>query len=390
MKTNNSLKNYSYRKVCDKPVTLYKFVSVAIAILLFSCVTAKSWAAISLQEAIEQSAGRIASDLPRGTRVAIVAFKSEHNNLSDHIMGDLAKALYDRKIEVADRQNLKYLYGEQNLPYVSEESAPGIGKILGANIVITGEFINIGSIYRYRIRAIHTESAINLNITSFDVRNDQTLQDLIRALVNGQITIRDFENGVTKQTKPETAVRFLDLGMMYARLGEHNEAILNFTEAIGLDPNFAVAYYNRGLAYFNKGDYDRAIADFDQAIRLDPKFERAHVERGRIYYNRGNYDRAIAYYNEAIGLDPNFADAYYNRGLAYFNKGDYDRAIADYTQAIRLNPNYADAYNNRGSAYFMKGDYDRAIADYEAALRIDPNHANAKQNLEIARRARGR
>ena len=93
---------------------------------------------------------------------------------------------------------------------------------------------------------------------------------------------------------------------------------------------------------------------------------------------------------QAIRLDPNDASAYNNRGNAYFNKGDYDRAIADYTQAIRLDPNDAVAYNSRGNVYYNKRDYNRAIADYEVALRLDPNYTEAKQNLEDARRARGR
>jgi tetratricopeptide (TPR) repeat protein len=33
--------------------------------------------------------------------------------------------------------------------------------------------------------------------------------------------------------------------------------------------------------------------------------------------------------------------------------------------------------------------YDQAIADYEAALRIDPDNSYAKNNLAVARRARG-
>ena len=41
-------------------------------------------------------------------------------------------------------------------------------------------------------------------------------------------------------------------------------------------------------------------------------------------------------------------------------------------------------------AYYMKNDFTKAIADYESALRIDPNHAKARQNLELARQARGR
>jgi len=82
--------------------------------------------------------------------------------------------------------------------------------------------------------------------------------------------------------------------------------------------------------------------------------------------------------------------AYNGRGNVYYSKRDYDRAIADYTEAIKINPNDAVLYANRGNAYREKRDYDRAIADYEAALRISPNNADAKQQLENARKARGR
>jgi tetratricopeptide (TPR) repeat protein len=81
----------------------------------------------------------------------------------------------------------------------------------------------------------------------------------------------------------------------------------------------------------------------------------------------------------------------HRRGHLRFRKGDYDWAIADFTQAIRLDPNYAKAYISRGGAYHNgKRDYDRAIADFETALRLDPNNATARNNLEIARRNRGR
>ena len=60
---------------------------------------------LSLEEAIEQSAQRIAAELPPGSRVAIVAFESPNDNLSDFIMEELTGALIDNKMEVADRQN---------------------------------------------------------------------------------------------------------------------------------------------------------------------------------------------------------------------------------------------------------------------------------------------
>ena len=74
--------------------------------------------------------------------------------------------------------------------------------------------------------------------------------------------------------------------------------------------NRAIAYMNRGVAYHLKGDYDRAIIDFDQAISLDPKYASSYNGRGYAYTRKGEYDRAIADLDQAIRLNPQYAMAY--------------------------------------------------------------------------------
>jgi tetratricopeptide (TPR) repeat protein len=70
--------------------------------------------------------------------------------------------------------------------------------------------------------------------------------------------------------------------------------------------------------------------------------------------------------------------------------GDGDAAIQAYREAIRLNPRYAQAHNNIGSILWRRFESEGAIRSFEAALAIDPNLANARQNLEMAKRGRGR
>ncbi|BAZ08591.1 TPR domain protein [Calothrix sp. NIES-4071] len=176
---------------------------------------------------------------------------------------------------------------------------------------------------------------------------------------------------------PNYDYAYYNRGLAYYNKKDYDRAIADYNQALKLDPNYANAYYNRGLAYDYKKDYDRAIADYNQALKLDPKNANAYIGRGLAYYNKKDYDRAIADYNQALKLDPNLALAYYNRGLAYYDKKDYDRAIVDYNQALKLDPNYANAYYNRGLAYDNKKDYDRAIVDYNQALKLDPNDVNA-------------
>jgi lipoprotein NlpI len=156
-----------------------------------------------------------------------------------------------------------------------------------------------------------------------------------------------------------------------------------------LPNNAAFVDFNQGNTNKIQGNWDRAIADYTAALRSDHDNAATYISRGNAYYNKNDYDRAIADYTQAIRLNPNYSIAYQNRGVAYYNKGDYDQAIVDYTEAIRLDSNNAIRYSDRAVAYYNKGDYDRAIADYQSALRLNPNHVNAKNDLELARKARG-
>ena len=157
------------------------------AVLILGCASAGSGSGngLSLSEAIEQSAEKTARELPKGSRVAIVAFESANGDLSEYIMEELYGALFDRGIEVADRQNLAYAFQELNFQmsgYVSDETARSIGKFLGADVVITGQLTGFGGAYRYRTSALNVETAARDSITRFDVRDDQKL----RRMINGR------------------------------------------------------------------------------------------------------------------------------------------------------------------------------------------------------------
>jgi len=137
---------------------------------------------LSLQEAIERSAERIAEDLKAGSRIALIAFESPNDRISEHILEELAGALFDRGVEVADRRNLEHVTGEldfQMSGYVSDESALSIGKFLGARMVITGQLRYLGDAYRFQVNAVNTEDATRGSVIRIDVRNDRAMQNLM-------------------------------------------------------------------------------------------------------------------------------------------------------------------------------------------------------------------
>jgi tetratricopeptide (TPR) repeat protein len=78
--------------------------------------------------------------------------------------------------------------------------------------------------------------------------------------------------------------------------------------------DLAVAFQRRGTAYASTADFDHALVDYDQAIQIDPNSARALVGRGAVRFLKTDYDHAIADFTAAIGLDPNYAVAFNNRG----------------------------------------------------------------------------
>jgi Tfp pilus assembly protein PilF len=362
---------------------------------------------LSLNEAIERSAEKIAGELSGETLLAIAAVSSRDQNLSNYIMDELTGALVDRHINIVDRRNLDKVRQELNFQMsgdVSGETAQAIGQFLGANRVITGQFIPFGDSFRCRFSAINVETARVVSAVRLNVRDDRMVRSLIKSAVPIAV-LSIFDRGVDyyDQGDYETAIKkfteainrygaytdaYLYRGKAHHLKDDYDKAIADYSQAIRIDPNNSEGYFWRGnIYYFQKEDYDKAIADYSQAFRIDPNNSEGYFRRGNIYYyEKEDYDKAIADYSQVIRLEPNNAsNSYFRRAYSYSEKGEHDKAIADYTEYIQLNPNDALAYNNRGVAYKNKGDYDKAIADFEAALRIDPNHTLAKNNLESTR-----
>jgi hypothetical protein len=61
-------------------------------------------------------------------------------------------------------------------------------------------------------------------------------------------------------------------------------AVQDYGEAIRLEPQFGLAYLNRGIAYAKLGEHQRAVQDYDENIRLNR-------QNARAYYSRANGPR---------------------------------------------------------------------------------------------------
>jgi tetratricopeptide (TPR) repeat protein len=173
--------------------------------------------------------------------------------------------------------------------------------------------------------------------------------------------------------KPDFAEAFYSRGCAYSGSGDHGQAINDFSEAMRLMPRMQEAFNARASSYYAQKDNQRALADFGEAIRLNPDYAQAFKNRSLVYRDMKNYDRALADLDNAGRLDPENAEIRFGRALVHFYRKDPGRAADDLTSAIRLNPSYAEAFFWRGTVRSSQGDHNGAIADWQRARELDPD-----------------
>ncbi len=163
----------------------------------------------------------------------------------------------------------------------------------------------------------------------------------------------------------------------------------SFSEAPKGNPFRAMLAWRQGNGFFRRQDYDRAIVEYSRAIDLSPEFAQYRADRGDSYLDKLEYAKAIPDYTEAIRLNEGYSTAYNSRGYAYHALGDDDHALADFDKAIELRPEFPRALLNRGSIYAARADLTRAVADYDAAIAIAPKFWEALAGRGRARYSQG-
>ena len=131
-------------------------------------------------------------------------------------------------------------------------------------------------------------------------------------------------------------------GNAYARLGEMDKALQDFSWAIESDPSWATSYVNRGNIYLSRGDWPKAVADFDKAIQVGPASASVQAYRDEAWLLATARDPAVRNGPKALRLaqkavhlkdSPTMRDAL---AAAYAETGQFEDAVREETKAIAL------------------------------------------------------
>ena len=156
-----------------------------------------------------------------------------------------------------------------------------------------------------------------------------------------------------------------------------------YKRTLEYSPGSARAHNNLGVLYSKLGNKNEALKEYLKALALNPGFGYAYRNLGDIYCDLGNNAQGIKMYLKAIQIDPQHAQTYYNLGNAYHNLGEKDKSIEMTKKCIQIDPVHIEALNNLASDYAEMNNIDAAIRLWKKCLELDSDFTVAHFNLSV-------
>ena len=165
----------------------------------------------------------------------------------------------------------------------------------------------------------------------------------------------------------------INLAIAAARVGELKAGKLQSLSELALKNKGDVAEsaYRAGLESLWLGNYDNAVGYFENAVNKNPKRAEAWVQVGYCRVKQGKNQEAIRAYLQALQLKPADAEIYNKLGDAYYYAGRLREAIESYSEAALLQPDRAETFYNLAIAYSESGNPSMAATQARILQRLD-------------------
>lgn len=224
---------------------------------------------------------------------------------------------------------------------------------------------------------------------------------------------------------------YASYGKYLSETGRHEEALVEMTSAVELEPDNAAIYLERGFVLETLGRLSGALADYREASRLDPdnlmysirlaglaltmnrigEAEKcfrdiltrvdkldpvpditmpasfAYIGLGQIELDRGNDVAAESAFREALRVEPNNPEAHYALAVFLSKKPEQaEEALSHAALAVQIKPS-AKHLSFLGWMHFQAGRLEKAQTLLKKAQGMKPNNPLIAERLRLVEQA---
>ena len=159
-----------------------------------------------------------------------------------------------------------------------------------------------------------------------------------------------------------------NLGIVLQRRQRHEQAIVQFREAIRLDARYLAPRVLLGTSLLALGRAGEAVPVLEQAVKFAPADALARQQLARAYERKGDLPAAVEHYRKLRDDAPQDPEAAYQLGRAYLALSEWSlRRLRE------VDPGSARLHQALGHNYRAQGKPEMAEKAFRRALAADPN-----------------
>ncbi len=161
-------------------------------------------------------------------------------------------------------------------------------------------------------------------------------------------------------------------------VGHHARAADLYRSALKREPKHLGAMYRLGVVHAKLQQHDEAIALWKRYVKATGESAEAYSNLAYAYELAGLPDDAEAAYGAGIDRDAKNVPCRVNYGLMLARRGDVTGAVVQ----LRAVLDEADVHYNLASVHELQGRTDQARLEYRKALELDPQFRDAQARLD--------
>jgi tetratricopeptide (TPR) repeat protein len=302
---------------------------------------------------------------------------------------------FEKAIEIFDYHNLN--------------NSPAYANTLNNMGLLYMEMHDIKSAENHFLKAME----INTKVLG---ENDESVADNFSNLSSIKTSESEYDMAITYQEKsnqiikniygsnhPEYAKGMVSMGILYSTMGEIKKGLSYFQDALKIDNiknSFkANIFFNLGTIYMRGAQYEDAILNFNCCLLIYKEiFTEENLDIAYVYHNLGslykslaNFDKAIEFHTKAYNLrrklllsnNPEIAFSLNGISYCYRDLGNLEKAKKYSFEALeilklsnvskKVNEEIAATFSNLSRIYSNDGEFEQALTYAKDALKININ-----------------
>lgn len=237
----------------------------------------------------------------------------------------------------------------------------------------------------FKITAQTTELAKNVNnFSSMEKKNART-KDAGKEKELNLLSIEAYKQAITQH--PKDALLYNNLGTIYAKSGNYEEAISILKKAIELKPDFADSYFNIGVIYDYQERFNEAFESVQKAVLLDGSNPFFRSEKCQLLIILERYKESVPCYEILFQLKEPDMQERTNYGLSLIFDKQPKKAFPVLQENYQAFPNESLTNNALGMYYFLDKKYQTALPYFKRAVELDSTLYAARYNLALTQLA---